>query len=350
MDSSNSAWRRRIGAAASGGSMTFGSKALMTAGTIVMAAGAVLMAQNGDAAKVVADMRQALGGDKLAKVSTLTATGKNQRANGETSISGDYEMALALPDRFVTTQVLASTPMGNVALTSGFNGDGLVQENVMPQQPGGGGMRMFVSNGAGPNASPEQQQAANARQLISNKQEFARMALGVFGSSMPAYPVEFSYAGVAEAPDGKADILDVKGRDDFAGKLFVDQKTHLPLMFSWMAKEPLRLVNTGGPAGGRAGGGAQTMTFSQSGRSGGGSSQEDRDRMMKEMDERMKAAEANRKIVEYRVYYGDYRKVDGVMLPHSFQQSIAGDASSEIAVEKYKINPKIDEHKFDIKK
>jgi hypothetical protein len=274
------------------------------------------------------------------------------RANGETSIQGDYEMALALPDRFVTTQVLASTPMGNVSLTSGFNGDGLVQETVMPQSPAGGGVRMMMSSGAGPNASPEQQKAADARQLVSSKQEFARMALGVFGGSMAAYPVEFAYAGVAEALDGKADIIDVKGHDDFAGKLFVDQKTHLPLMFSWMAKEPLRLVNSSGPASGRAGGGsgAQTMTFTQSGRGGGAPSQEERDRMMKEMEDRMKAAEANRKIVEYRVYYGDYRKVDGVLLPHSFQQSIAGDAASEITIDKYKVNPKIDEHKFDIKK
>ena len=52
-------------------------------------------------------------------------------------------------------------------------------------------------------------------------------------------PLEFKYAGQAEAPDGKADVLEVQGPDGFTAKLFVDGKTHLPLMLTWMDKEPL---------------------------------------------------------------------------------------------------------------
>lgn len=330
-------------------------KFLTGVGAVVMTAGAVLFAQGGDAAKVMADMRQALGGEKkLAAVKTLSASGKNDRAMGERSITGDYEMALELPDRFFTKQVMVQTPMGNVSLTTGFNGGALIQDTEMPQSPGGGGMRM-VFGGASPNASPEEQKTADAKMIATQKQEFARMALGIFGNSTPAFPLEFSYGGVAESADGKADIINVKGEGDFAGKLFVDQKSHLPLMYSWMAKEPVNMVQSAGPGGraGGGGGGAQVMTFGGGGASGGGRgsmSQEDRDKMMKDLQDQMKAAEANRKVVEFRVYYGNYQDVDGMKLPHSFQQSVAGNAASEITIEKYKVNPKIDPKRFEPKK
>jgi hypothetical protein len=335
--------------------MNNSSKFLMGVGAVVMTAGAMLFAQ-GDAAKVMADMRQALGGDKkLAAVKSLTAVGKNDRAMGERSITGDYEMALEVPHRFLTKQVMAQTPMGNVSLTVGFNGPSLIQDTEMPQAPGGA-VRMFVAGGAGPNASPEEQKAADAKMMATQKQEFARMALGIFGDSTPAFPLQYSYGGVAESPDGKADIINVKGEGDFAGKLFVDQKSHLPLMYSWMAKEPVNMVQStrsGGPGGG---GGGQVMTFGPGGggRAGGanmaGGSQEERDKMMKDLQDQMKAAEANRKTVEFRVYYGNYQDVDGLKLPHSFQQSIAGNAASEITIEKYKVNPKIDPKRFEPKK
>jgi len=327
-------------------------KLLTGVGAVVMTAGAVLFAQGGDAVKVLADMRKALGGDKLAAVKSLTAAGKNDRAMGERSISGDYEMALELPDRFLTKQVMAQLPMGNVSLTSGFNGNALIQDTEMPQAPGGGGMRMVFSGGAGPNATPEEQKAADTRMLAMQKQEFARMALGIFGNSTPAFPLDFSYGGVAESSDGKADIINVKGEGDFAGKLFVDQKSHLPLMFSWMAKEPAMMTSTStsGAGGARGGGGGQTVTFGPGGGRAGGNAPADRDKMMQDMQEQMKAAEANRKTVEFRVYYGNYQDVDGLKLPHSFQQSIAGNAASEITIEKYKVNPKIDPKRFEPKK
>ncbi len=332
--------------------MNNSSKFLMGVGAVVMTAGAMLFAQ-GDAAKVMADMRQALGGDKkLAAVKSLTAVGKNDRAMGERSTSGDYEMALETPDRFLTKQLLAQTPMGNVSLTQGFNGSGLIQETESPQAPGGM-VRMFSAGGPAPNATPEEKAAADAKMVLTQKQEFARMALGIFGDSTPAFPLQFTYGGVAEAPDGKADIINVKGEGDFAGKLFVDQKSHLPLMYSWMAKEPVNMVQSSSRSGGPGGGGAQVMTFGGggNGRAGGGNmSQQDRDQMMKDLQDQMKAAEANRKTVEFRVYYGNYQDVDGLKLPHSFQQSIAGNAASEITIEKYKVNPKIDPKRFEPKK
>lgn len=315
--------------------MSLATRILIGTGTVVMATGAMLFAQGGDAAKVMADMRTALGGDKVAAVKALSASGSAMRSQGETSTGGEYELFAEFPDKFYTRRVAASTPMGNVILKSGFNGDGLILDTEQPASPGGGMVMRFGGPGAGPNATPEQQAADRKRQIDSAKQEFARMSLAMIGGSLPSFPLEFSYGGTAEAPDGKADIITVKGPADFAGKLFVDQKSHLPLMFSWMAKEPL-VMTVGG--NGRGGGGMVQMSAS---------SQADVEKMMKDLEERRKVAEANLKTVEYRVYYGDFKRVDGVTLPHKFQQSVNGAASSEITIDKYKINPRIDAKAFE---
>ena len=69
--------------------------------------------------------------------------------------------------------------------------------------------------------------------------------------------------------------------------------------------------------------------------------------MMKDMEARRKEAEANARVVEYRLYYGDYKKVDGVNLPMKMQRSIDGKPSDELAFDKIKLNPKIDPAKFE---
>src|SRR5208283_1637022 len=49
----------------------------------------------------------------------------------------------------------------------------------------------------------------------------------------PAFPLRFTRAGVAEAPDGRADVLDVTGADGFNERLFLDEKSHFPLMLAY---------------------------------------------------------------------------------------------------------------------
>lgn len=337
--------------------MSFSTRFLAGTGVVVMATGAALFAQSTDATKVMADMRKALGGDKLAAVKALSATGKQQRSVGETSMGGDYEMMLELPDKYFAKQVMASTPMGSIAVKTGFNGDGLIQETEQPPQMNG--MMVFRAGGSSPNASPEQKAADQKRQVTTQKQEVTRLALGIFGAAMGAYPLEYSYGGTAESADGKADVIIVKGPDEFAGKLFVDQKSHLPLMFTWMGKEPVQMSTSrsGGP--GAPGGGVTrtmpgmpgTQVTSMGGTSSGKApTAEERAQLMKDMEARMAEAEKNRKMVEFRMFYSGYKSVDGVQLPHTFQQAIGNEPATEITIEKYKINPKVDPKKFEVVK
>ena len=62
--------------------------------------------------------------------------------------------------------------------------------------------------------------------------------------------------------------------------------------------------------------------------------------------ERAAAAEANRRTVEYRIYYADYRDLDGIKFPFSLQRSIDGKPSEQVTFEKVKINGKIDPKMF----
>jgi hypothetical protein len=145
----------------------------------------------------------------------------------------------------------------------------------------------------------------------------------------------------------------VKGAGDFDAKLFVDAQTNLPLMLSWSDKEPLAaqtITRGGGPGGGVApgqtvqmGGGA---TFTAGGRGGQPMSAED----IKKMQDEMAAREAARKVVEFRIYYSNYKAVNGVKLPHTLQRSVDGKPTEETTFDQIKVNPKIDSKKFTVTK
>jgi len=326
-------------------------------------------AQTKDAAGVLTEARKAMGGEKLAALKSLSAEGRTLRTgpDGNTRES-EFELHLEQPDKYRLRTVLAA--MGNMSVyrMTGFNGDKPIEEVDQPPNLAGGNIMIRIAGPGGNTAdvakmTPEQKVAFDKMRLEQNRREFTRLALGMFAAAPAFHPLAFTYAGEAESPDGKADVIDVKDAGDFAVRLFIDQQTRLPLMISWMAREPIRLT-VGGPGGpAAAGGGAATSTFVASGGGGGGAttvmagrwegaggqapSREDMEKRMKEIEAARKEAEAKARTVEYRVYYGDYQAVNGVMLPHRIQRSIDGKTTEEMVFDKVKVNPKIDAKTFE---
>src|SRR5262245_27456573 len=94
----------------------------------MLATGTLAFGQGVDVNKVLADVREALGGDKkLAAITSLTVTGQSSRASGDTSSPpADFEMALQLPDKFMKKEVVAVINGMTLARTSGFNGPELI--------------------------------------------------------------------------------------------------------------------------------------------------------------------------------------------------------------------------------
>ena len=319
----------------------------------VLALEAFLAGQGADVTRVLTGLRAALGADTPSAARTVSIEGRMTRSGpNNMSSASDFEMAIELPDKFMKREVFAN--LGGVALTrrSGFNGALLIDETDAPpgMSHGGGGVRiMQMGPGTGMiggQATPEQVAAQRRLSQQSNRREFARLALGMFGDTTAAFPVEFAYVGQAEAADGKAEVLDVRGPDGFVAKFFVDAKTHLPLMLTWMDKEQVSMVVTndgsGGP--GRSGMVVRGAAVPPNGTA------EDLQKMRDDMAARMAEAEAKRRIVEHRLFYGDYKTVDGLKMPTKVQRMIDGITTEEITLEKIRINQKIDPAKFAVVK
>ena len=326
---------------------------------VTFALPALVVGQGNDIAKILGDVRKALGTDKAAEVKSLSMIGRTLRGRPDgTSSEYAFEMFMELPDKFMKRDVVAAMGPTSIYRMSGFNGDGLINEVDTPPSlsTGGSVIRMVSASGPGSGAgapqTPEQKEEARKKQLLNHRQEFARLALGVFGNSSPAYPVELTYGGEAESADGKAYVVNVKGDGNFTGKLFIDTRSNLPLMFSWMDKEPLQLSMSPGAGGGgtRIGGGGAggggTVVMGGGGHQITGSPA-DLEKMQKEMDERLKEAEARRRTVEYRIFYGDYKVFSGVKVPTRIQRMIDGNPTDEMTFERVQVNGKIDPKKFE---
>jgi hypothetical protein len=292
--------------------------------------------QGADLARVLAGVREALGGDAaISAVKTVMVEGTRARiAPDGQSRPSRFEMAIELPGRFARKEAMGNFNGVDLMRTTGFNGSDLIDRADAPPQSGGGRMivQMRPSDMVRGGTTPDQMAAERENRLSAARKDFARLAIGMFGAGPEVFPVEFGYGGTAESPDATAHVLTVTGADGFDAKLYVDTVSHLPLMLTWMDKEPL-MVTAGGP-----GGGVQIVQ-----RGGGGAvSEQDITRMRQEMEQRMREAEANRRVVEYRLFYADYKSFGSVKLPTRLERMIDGTPVEEWKFETVVVNGPID--------
>ena len=250
--------------------------------------------------------RAAIGGDdKVRSVQSMTALGKFRRSFGDRETSGEREVSFQLPDKYISTDTFAVGGL-NTAVTSSK-----VLDGERASMAGRGQMIIM----GGPSVTEEQKQAMYRRNF---RTEWARLLVGLLLTSPQSFPVEFKYAGEAEAEDGKADVLDATGPDSFAVRLFLDKATHLPLMLTY--KTQMRRIGAGGPIQMRH-----------------GASQADMDKLAKEMAEKAGPPQE----VEQQIRFAEYKKVGGLMLPHRISQAEGGEVREEWEVTKYVINPQL---------
>lgn len=318
----------------------------------LLAAQVLVVGQGADVKKIVADIRAALGGEeKLAALRTIAVEGQVSKVvNESTSAGSDFELAIELPGKYMKQEVFANLGGMQLKRRVGFNGKDVIEDMDAPPSMGGNVhiMRAPGVGMVGGTASPEALDKQRAQLMVSSRREFARLMVGMTAGTSPEFPIEFVYAGQAEARDGKADILDVKGPDGFSARLFVDGKTHLPLMLTWMDKEPISMVVTNdGRGGARSMGSGMVVTGTVM---NGGGSAEDAAKMRDDMAARMAEAEAKRRVVEYRLFYGEYKAVDGLKMPTKVQRMVDGIATEEMTLDKIRLNQKIDPAKFAVVK
>ena len=321
------------------------------------------------ATAVVADMRNALGGEqKIAALKTLSLRADYRREagamagggagggqfimmtgpggghggpDGGPQMTGKIEIDLELPERYLRSDV----GTGGFALTrtEGFEGSRPFME-ITGNSPG---MRIMADS---PAADPTRSKLA----LKRSNAELARMMLGLVGSTQPNFPVTYVHAGIAESPDGKADMIDVSGPEDFKVRLYVDAESHLPLMLTYMEAEPRIMTRSftrngggaaaGGPVGPRTvtSGGGHTVA-------GRGEAPELTPEQRGELEKVRKEAEATPpKRIEYTLFFSDYKKVDGLSMPHRIARGTGNKTVEEWDITSYKVNPAFKTDRFKV--
>ena len=340
-----------------------------------------------DPAPILAAAREALGGEKrLSAVKNFVATGRTRQVRGDNLVPIEFEIAVELPDKYVRKDEIPAQESGPTS--TGFNGDELIQLPV-PAPPAAPPAGAQGRAGGPPAPSQAQLDAARLARVAAVKQDFVRLTLGMFAASFSSYPLTFSYIGQAEAPQGKADVLEAKAPPNFSVQLFINSQTHLPIMVSWKQAPGRGGPGRGGPPPGEgrgrgdapaegrgrgdapaaAGRGAPPAAApanpapatpapttaapapatppgaTPQGAPGGGPPGAPA----------AGAPNAGRSAappapVEYRIYYADYRDVDGMQWPFRLRRATGPDTTEETTFDRFRINTKIDPKKFEVRK
>ena len=263
---------------------------------------------DGRANELLAQARAALGGEsRLASVKALSAHGTVARAVGEMQVSGEMDLALALPDKMLRSDSMS--PMGDatIVISTGINGDTLLRHTSTI----GGGPNMVIRTPPPPAHGSD----AETQALRASRAELVRLSLSLMLASPASMPLEFSYGGEAEAEDGKADVLEVKGPSSFVARLFLDKTTHRPLMLAYKGV-PARMVVSSSTTHGEPPDPAKL------------------ERDAKERADKQTAPQ----MVDINMVFDDYNQVDGVWLPHHMTRSVDGKTNEEWTFKTMKVN------------
>jgi hypothetical protein len=234
--------------------------------------------------------RAALGGSTaLGAVRELELETEVSRRSGVTA-SISYEFAL--PDRFL--QIGSMDLIPNRRVYRGINAGQLIA-------------RTEGSSGATPTAEQRPPMIA-----ILQKQA-TRLLVGLLLTESTPIPVQYSYVGRAEAPDGSAETLRVTGPDGFDIRIFLDAQSHLPLMLSHMVPTPGKIQQ-----------------------------ERDGDRMSTRVTRDPQAPAT----VEERWLFSGHVNENGVLLPSLLTVSVAGETTEQWTIRRRRINPGFPKDRF----
>ena len=278
-------------------------------------------------ASLLSEARRAVGGEeRLRAVRTLDARGDFKRLAGQATIEGELQVRVELPDKWRRDEDL-SPPGGGPAIvrTEVLNGSTVWEENsgrggfflggfggrggggrggaggFGGGLGGGGGDPGGAAADAGRGAAVDPAQIEAARRRAWQA-ELSRFLLAwLLAADGPV-----AWVGTAEAPDGRADVLEITLGAGGVTRLFLDQGSHLPMMITWQGAAPQFFV--GGRRGGRRGDvgpppatGGQPRTL--------------------------------------QMTLAEYKTVNGIRLPHLITRGTSETTTEEWTVGSYRINP-----------
>jgi hypothetical protein len=284
----------------------------------------VVVADDQRAQAILKQARAAIGGEEtLQSIQGLTVNGQYRRILGERELSGERDLSLQLPDKYLIEDSFNQGGLSTAIIASkGLNG-----ERAWNGSSGGGGGHMIIRM-AGPGgqqqATPEQLEAIFRKQY---GQELTRYLLAILLMPPSSIALEYAYAGESDVEDIHAEAIDVSGPDNFAARLFFDKQTHMPLLLSYRGRKPRIMTTFSRAAEGRS---------------------EEAIKKAREDAEKKLATEGPAKPdeVDFFIRLTDYKKVNGLLLPHKLTFLTETEVSEEFSVSKYQLNPHFKSDKF----
>ena len=279
-------------------------------------------ADDSRAQELLKQARAAIGGDeRLQKLEALHITGQYRRVSGDRQMSGEREISILLPNKYLVEDAMN---MGGLS-TSMINTRALNGEHAWNGSSGGGGMVIRFGGPGGQQATPEQIEAGLRRIYQA---EFARYLLAMTLAAPSSLTVEYKYGGESDVEGEPADVLDASGPDGFSVRLFLDKKSHLPLLLSYRGPKP-RVVTMSRPASGAP-------------------KPEDLQKARDEAQKKMQAEGAGAtEEVDFYIRLSDHKKVDGLTLPFKLTFLTESEVSEEFEISKYQLNPQFKADRFE---
>lgn len=264
------------------------------------------------AATLLVQARTAIGGGaSLASIRSLSAAGAFNVEMPDGTRSSELAIDVQLPDKLLRTDTTRGFGATAFVMLRGVNGGDLVRRSKIVG--GGPGARM---------SQPPLLGGSEAAALRSARADLSALALALLLTEGPT-PLTFTYAGEATSPDGHADVIDAGGADGFSARLFLEKRSHRPLMVTYRGFDPRMFA-------------AQSQPAPQSGRG-------------LDANRGADTADAAASTVEIALYLDDYRAVGAVLLPHRITRAIAGATDEEWTFKTIKINPPFKADAFSIK-
>lgn len=252
---------------------------------------AMPLAAQPSANDILAVARAALGGKKLAAIQSISLWGPDRRGGSTTEMTLSAELA----GKFLREQTVLSS--GGEVQRTAVGEDGAIQvAGGMPGDDGGPAFSLVTAEGISADAywaklTTGAVQGGAETAAATRKQAFIRSyalyMLALTLSPPENFPMTFTYGGQVESPGGMADGIEGKGPNGFVVHLFIDSKTHLPVMLNYLS-------------------GSQNM----------------------------------------QMWLKDYKAEEGVLFPHTFTWIANGNLAEEFQAQKFKINPKFSAGKF----
>ena len=267
----------------------------------LVAGWAVALEAEAPAERLLALARQAIGGaDAVASVRTLTATGRFRRVLAEMEMEGEFDLVLQPPDKLLRTETLRLR--GHAIIRQlGVNGSRLLR-STRNQADGRRADPFALPKGAARVVSEEELERGLVR---LQRAEMARLLVVWLVTPPPGWGLDLTYVGRAESPDGAADVIEARGPHDFWAKLFLDARTHRPLLLAYQGVRPP----------GRSRPSPSPVTSPP--------------------------------LEEFQLFVDDYRTVGPLVLPHHVTVSVGADTTEEWDIDTFRINPSLDADAFE---